>query len=454
MRKLLLLPLSVVVVVGLGAGYWWLKPGQRTTFRTVLVERRPFLASITASGPLEPVDSIDVGAQVAGRIERFGLDPRYQTAVKFPLVCDALHGLISSQGLLLAGLVPVKTVDYGTPVERGTILAQIDDELYRNDVQLAQADVEKARAELQELENKQQQTEQDWLRAKTLFLQKAIAQAEHDAARITHIGTQDRINVAKAVLKRAEVTLAKEEKNLDYATIRSPVKGVIVDRRINVGQTVVASLTAPSLFLIATDLRRLQVWASVNEADIGQIWVGQKVLFTVDAYANEKPFEGHVAEDQPRLNASMTSNVVTYTVVVNVENSSLKLRPYMTANVRFVLSERSSALLVPNAAMRWRPQNQQTGAEGREVLKKLLQQRRASFQEPAENKERVVWIDDGSLVRPVTIKIGLSDGTSSEVLAGNLNEGDAVITGEESRAEGNGPNPFTPSMYGGVKKSQ
>src|SRR5205823_11154354 len=151
----------------------------------------------------------------------------------------------------------------------------------------------------------------------------------------------------KAALKNAEINLA-------YCTITSPVKGVIVDRRVNIGQTVVSSLNAPSLFLIAKDLKRLQVWASVNEADIGNIRSGQQVTFTVDAYPG-RTFKGTVAPDQPRLNASMTQNVVTYTVVVTTRNDDGKLKPYLTANVNFEVSKHENVLLVPNAALRWKP---------------------------------------------------------------------------------------------------
>src|SRR5262249_12654673 len=154
-------------------------------------------------------------------------------------------------------------------------------------------------------------------------------------------------------LSRSEAMLREAQVNLGYTQIRSPVDGVIVDRRVNVGQTVVAGLNAPSLFLIAKDLTKLQVWASVNEADIGNIHAGQSVRFTVDAYPKET-FVGQVA--QIRLNASMTQNVVTYTVVISTDNSQGKLLPYMTANLQFEVDRRHDVLLVPNAALRWKPQ--------------------------------------------------------------------------------------------------
>ena len=160
------------------------------------------------------------------------------------------------------------------------------------------------------------------------------------------------VAVGEATIQQNEAALEMAKTNLGYSTIKSPVDGVIIDRRVNIGQTVVASLNAPSLFLIAKDLRRMQVWASVNEADIGRIHPSMPVRFTVDAYPGEV-FRGKVV--QVRLNATMTQNVVTYTVVVTTDNSDGKLLPYLTANVNFELEQRDNVLLVPNAALRWKP---------------------------------------------------------------------------------------------------
>ena len=162
--------------------------------------------------------------------------------------------------------------------------------------------------------------------------------------------------VGKATIRQNRAALRMAKTNLGYTTIKSPVRGAIIDRRVNIGQTVVASLNAPSLFLIAKDLRRMQVWASVNEADIGRIHVDMPVRFTVDAHAGQT-FHGKVT--QIRMNATMTQNVVTYTVVVTTDNSNGKLLPYLTANVQFEVDQRSHVLLVPNAALRWKPQASQ-----------------------------------------------------------------------------------------------
>jgi HlyD family secretion protein len=218
----------------------------------------------------------------------------------------------------------------------------------------------------------------------------------------------------------------------------------------------VASLNAPSLFLIAKDLRRMQVWVAVNEADIGKIHPGWPVSFTVDAFPGEN-FPGAVSK--VRLNASMTQNVVTYTVEVSTDNSNGRLLPYLTANVRFELDHRTDVLLVPNAALRWMPQPEQVAPEFRDV-----------FENPSAPKERagggqqqgpapalgandglnrdVVWVPNGQHVRPIPVRVGLTDGTMAEVEGEALTEGLEIVTGQETQARGesNTTNPFAPRI--------
>ena len=250
------------------------------------------------------------------------------------------------------------------------VLARIDDSLFAAEVsqakaQLAQsrANVQRAEADLGQLKAKLIQAESDWLRAQKLGPSEALSQSDFDAARSNYDVARANLKVGQAALRQtkeavaqSEAVLKKANQNLDYCTIRSPVKGVIIDRRVNIGQTVVASLSAPSLFLIAKDLKRMQIWVAVNEADIGNIRVGQPVSFTVDAFPRDT-FAGTVGK--VRLNATMTQNVVTYTVEVITDNSDGKLMPYLTANVKFLLATRQNVLLVPNAALRWFPQPDQ-----------------------------------------------------------------------------------------------
>jgi HlyD family secretion protein len=238
--------------------------------------------------------------------------------------------------------------------------------------------------------------------------------------------------------------------NLGYTTIRSPVKGVIVDRRVNIGQTVVASLNAPSLFLIARDLSRMQIWASVNESDVGSIRPGQKVRFTVSAFPNET-FRGIV--HQTRLNASMSQGVVTYTVVVEVDNRGGRLLPYLTARLQFEVEERKDVLLVPNAALRWMPSVSQVAPVYRTDFSQALRQRAAAGAErtkPSGDRSQpvkgMVWVKDDLFVRPVSLTVGLTDGLITEVTGGDIAEGTEVVLGLAQVSDDAGASPFLPKI--------
>ncbi|HEV3235858.1 MAG TPA: HlyD family efflux transporter periplasmic adaptor subunit, partial [Gemmataceae bacterium] len=261
--KLLLL-LVFIVVVGGALGSWLLyaKGNNGPRFRTAVAERGDLLATINASGVIQPEEVVDVGAQVAGMIKKFGRDPQDKN----------------------------RPVDYRTAVEEGTVLANIDESLYgaavekaKADVGQAEANVQRAKADLLAMESKERQTKRDWERVKDLKGTKALsdfdidtAQNANEAAEAALPGGRAAVVQAEKAVETSKALLHQAEINLAYCTITSPVKGVIVERRVNVGQTVVSSLNAPSLFLIAKDLQRLQVWASVNEADIGNIRPGQQ----------------------------------------------------------------------------------------------------------------------------------------------------------------------------------
>ena len=238
---------------------------------------------------------------------------------------------------------------------------------------------------------------------------------------------------AKAGVDHSEAALRRARRNLGYCTIKSPVNGVIIDRRVNIGQTVVASLNAPSLFLIAKDLTRLQVWVAVNEADIGKIHPGQPVTFTVDAFPGET-FRGEVGK--VRLNASMTQNVVTYTVEILTDNTNGRLLPYLTANVRFEIARASGVLLVPNAALRWNPNNEEVAPAFRKSFENKARQREKSGSEPAKRR---VWERSGfrqePYVRPIQVRKGMNDGAMTAVEGDGLNEGIKIVTGTLTKAE-------------------
>ncbi|MBI4797096.1 MAG: efflux RND transporter periplasmic adaptor subunit, partial [Deltaproteobacteria bacterium] len=304
------------------------------------------------------------------------------------------------------------------------------------------------------------QAERDWGRAKQLGPSDALSQSDYDAALSAFEVAKANLNVGQAAVvqtkdavAQAEATLRRASQNLDYCTIRSPVKGVIIDRRVNIGQTVVASLNAPSLFLIARDLTRLEVWAAVNEADIGNIRPGQPVTFTVDAHPGIT-FKGEV--EKIRLNATMTQNVVTYTVQIDTDNSDGRLIPYLTANVKFLVAERKNVLLVPNAALRWKPLPDQVapGFDQQQPKKrggKKSGEGKALAQKgQAEQAAGTLWVLTGAYVQPLKVRLGPTDGSLTEVQGPEIKEGMQVVVAEKQNGDkensGSG-SPFTPQIF-------
>jgi HlyD family secretion protein len=436
-KRTLIITGVVVVIALMIMGLLQFGDNNKVAFRTVPVTRGDLLATISATGTVEPEEVIDVGAQVAGKIVAFGKDK---------------NG---------------KTVDYGSVVEEGTVLARIDDALYAADAAAAQAQLgqtkaalQRSEADLNQLKAKAYQTQRDWARARKLGPSDALSQTDFDAAQSDYEIAKANLAVGRAAIvqakmsvKQSEAAFKRAQQNLSYCTIVSPVKGVIIDRRVNIGQTVVASLNAPSLFLIAKDLKRLQVWVSVNEADIGHIHPGQPVTFTVDAYPGEV-FKGEVGK--VRLNATMTQNVVTYTVEVVTDNSSGKLLPYMTANVKFIMGEGRQVLLVPNAAFRWTPRPEQIAPKFRSPAKTEPGSGSPSQGKPgteagkSKSDRQLVWVPQGTQVRPLYLSRGLSDGTMTAVESPQLKAGTLVVVGEVEKTAEETPtnaNPFTPKFF-------
>lgn len=458
--------------------------GTVTAFKTASVARGDVLVTIAASGTLEPEEAVDVGAQVGGQVVAFGTD---------------------TDG---------KTVDYGSPVEQGGVLARIDEALPEADVKQAeaalssaQAGVRRAEASLEQLRAAQAQAEaqsasseagipraeadlaqltakltqaqRDWERAQKLGPSEALAQTTYDsyqsafeaaranvavgeAALLQARSASDAARAAVAMAKasvavgeaavleaqaaqvQAETSLWRAKRNLGYCTITSPVSGVIIDRRVNIGQTVNASMDAPSLFLIAKDLRRMRVWVAVNEADIARVYVGQPVTYTVDALPDET-FRGTVC--RARLNASMTQNVVTYTVEIATDNPDGRLLPYMTANVRFEVQRRDSVLHVATAALRWTPAVEQVAPAVRAAAAPSGGTGPVA-QAPEGKRQGVVWVAEGSTVRPLAVHTGLANGTVTEIEGPELAEGLVVVTGVDTtaKAASGTTNPFTPKL--------
>jgi HlyD family secretion protein len=449
-RKAITLIVIVGLVAALIAWYSHRSDGSQISYRTVKIERGDLRATISATGTVEPEEVVDVGARVSGEIKTFGKDK--------------------------SG----KEVDYCSEVEEGAMLAQIDDSVYLAQVdqataqlQSAQASVQSSQANLKQLEAKLYQAQRDWDRAQKLGPSEALAQSSFDSYQSAFETAKANIAVGQAVIEQAKAEVAQAratfqvaQRNLGYCTIKSPVSGVIIDRRVNIGQTVAASLNAPSLFLIAKDLKRMQVWVSVNEAAVGSILSGQPVIFKVNAFG-DREFKGLVGK--VRLNASMTQNVVNYVVEVNTDNSDGALLPYLTADVKFEIARRQNVLRVPNAALRWIPQIEQVAVSFRKskLVTSLLPTEpggpsvkpntniKAALPEPLSD---VVWISDGSqYVRPLAVKAGLTDDVMTEIepVAGGVDPGEfkeemPVVLGEQIQSADDGNsgtvNPFTPQF--------
>ena len=441
--KAILATLVLFAIVGGSAVYYakYTATNPMTSFRTVAIKRGDLLSTIVRTGTVEPEEVVNVGAQVMGLIVEFGPDPGNRA----------------------------KLIDFNSVVEKGTVLAKIDPTPYEAALDQAEATLESSKANLLLLEATHEQAEHEWKRARRLRPDladaeakagtlkdvaneyKALADSDFDTAMANYKTTRANLAVGKAAIRQNEAALRLARTNLGFTTIKSPVRGVILDRRVNIGQTVVASLNAPSLFLIAKDMRRMQVWASVNEADIGRIRLGMPVRFTVDAYSGET-FRGKVS--QIRLNATMTQNIVTYTVVVTTDNSSGKLLPYLTANVQFEVDERSGVLLVPNAALRWKPEASQVDPGPGGTV--------SSSAESFHAQDRgCLWIStEGGLVRSLEVVVGTSDGTMTEVSGSGVQEGVRVVLGEqgtedqagEEAADGDKTsNPFLPKPPKGAR---
>jgi HlyD family secretion protein len=416
LKKSVIAAVAAGFVLILGLLLWHSRDGARLAFTTAVVKRGDVSATITATGTIEPLETVDVGAQVAGRVSTLGTDK--------------------------AG----KPVDYGSEVEEGALLAKIDDSVYAADLSVAKAGELSAAANLEQMKAKLDQTAAEWKRAQDLFTNKLISQVDFDTDKAGYEVAKANVSVADSGVAQAKADLEKAQRNLDFCTINSPVNGVIIDRRVNIGQTVVASLNAPSLFLIARDLTKMQIWAAVNEADVGRVKPGTPVTFTVDAFAGRE-FQGAVGK--VRLNATMAQNVVLYTVEINVDNADKSLLPYLTANVRFILHRETNALLVPNAALRWSPSSLTEvapDARGSNLIDPPGDSNSGGKSARKNNPQRTLWLKAGEFVRPIEVTVGVSDGAITAVTAEGLREGDEVVSGEVVGAQADVKNPFLPKV--------
>ncbi len=454
----LLIFLSIIIV----ALVVWLvfrkKDDDLPDLQTVAVKRGDVFASISATGVVEPEEVVDIGSQVTGQILSFGNDT--------------------------AG----KCIDYGSQVEKGMLLAKIDDSLYAIAKKQAEAQLQQAQAsvisdeatllqnqaKLQQARAQFDQARKDWDRAKKLGPSDSLSQSAYDTYQSSYEAGKANVSAAeaacevskaqiatsKAAVIQAQAAIQLADRNLGYCTIISPVKGIVIDRRVDAGQTVVSNMSVSSLFLLAKDLKKMAVWVSVNEADIGSIHTGQPATFNVDAFPG-MTFHGTV--NKIRLNATMSQNVVTYTVEINTDNSDGKLLPYLTANVKFEIDHKQNVMTVPNAALRWRPSDKQLapGAENPFNPKPGKKDSAKDGAKPSDKRKGhvgVLWLRDSKIptrVRPFKVRTGTSDGVITEVMPSTDDtplEGVEVVLAERHDTEDADSsvttNPFAPKFPG------
>jgi HlyD family secretion protein len=317
---------GLAVLALAAAAYFWTQrnDAEAPRFRTAKVERGPITATVSATGTLNPVTSVQVGTQVSGQIKEL-------------------------------------YVDFNSPVKKGQLIARIDPETFEYRVRQAQADTDAARSALNRSQVSLVNAQRELNRTKELVAKNFVSSAELDAKQSAFDLAQADVRNAQAVVAQREASLASARVDLGRTEIRAPVDGVVIKRSVDVGQTVAASLQAPELFIIAKDLRDMQVETSIDEADVGRIRLGQRASFSVDSFPG-RSFNGEVR--QVRKAAQNVQNVVTYTVLVTASNDAGQLMPGMTANVRIVTDTRESVLKAPNAALRFRPPGE-SAADGK-----------------------------------------------------------------------------------------
>lgn len=377
------------------------KPKEEISFETVKVETGNIQNSITATGTIEPVTSVSVGTQVSGIVSKL-------------------------------------YVDYNSVVRKGQVIAELDKTNLLSELSSAQSNLESARSEYQSQVSTLNYQKANFQRYTTLFNKGLVSADDYETARLSYLTACEAVDKAKAQIGVMEQNVAKAKTNLGYATITSPIDGVVLSKSVEEGQTVAASFSTPELFTIAKDLTNMQVVADVDEADIGNVKEGERVTFTVDAYPDDT-FTGRVM--QVRQEATTNNNVVTYEVVISAPNSDLKLKPGLTASVTIYTSEKTGVTCVPSKALRFTPTKETVG-------------NRKIVDVNAKNK---VWVlKEGSIVAR-KVSVGMTDGIKTQILDG-VSPGESIISdikvtgGEEQNAPEQETSPFAPGPPGKKKK--
>ena len=385
-----------VLTVGLTIGGYVAFNGERKApvrYRSTAVERGPVISLVTATGTINPVVSVQVGTQVSGMIK-------------------SLHA------------------DFNSVVKAGDVVAVIDPEPIKARRDQAASNLEMAKASVSRAKTDLAQRKRELDRVKSLVAQQFVSQNDVDVAATNFQAAEAQVNVAAAQVKQAEAALNAAELDLKYTIIRSPVNGIVVARNVEVGQTIAASFATPNLFLIALDLTKMQVDTNVSESDIGGITEGKEATFTVDAYPGHQ-FFGTIR--QVRLAPINVQNVVTYNVVVSVDNGDLRLKPGMTANVSIVVAQRDSVLKVPNAALRFTPPvagQTDRSLPGGMHAKETGREETTGAGRGVGAPSRTVWKQGPSGdLESIRVQTGISDGLATEIVSQELSEGALVIVG-------------------------
>ncbi|HET6437384.1 MAG TPA: efflux RND transporter periplasmic adaptor subunit [Anaeromyxobacter sp.] len=427
-RNRLLVAVLVVLAIA-GAVAWRMRAARNSaTFRyeTATVDRGRVVARVTATGTLSALVTVQVGSQVSGTIASLG-------------------------------------ADFNTPVKKGQVIARIDPRLFQAALEQARANVVAAEGNLAKTEAQAADAQRQLRRERELGDRKLVAQADVDTAQANADAADASVKAAQGTLAQAKAGLDSAATNLAYTTIVSPTNGVVISRNVDVGQTVAASLQAPTLFVIAENLQKMQVDTNVAESDVGRLQSGMVASFTVDAYPT-RVFHGTVR--QVRNAPQTVQNVVTYDAVVDVDNPDLALKPGMTATVTFVYADKEAVLRVPNAAVRFRPPQGMPGTEtaangaprggpgaGTGSPRDSAPEGAAApgATRPATRPgdgTKVVWVLRNAQPEPARIHTGVTDGTFTEVVDGQLAQGDVVITDAIGHASGasSGP-PRGPRLF-------
>ena len=360
---------------------------------TDVVTRGSIVSSISASGTVEAVKTVLVGSQISGTVQ-------------------ALYA------------------DFNSVVKKGQVIARLDPSLVQSDIDQARAAVVRAEADVERLQVALLDAQTKANRARDLSARQLIPAVDLETAEVTRQSTEAQVKSARAQVTQARATLSQAQVNLQKTVIRSPIDGIVIARDVDVGQTVAASLQAPTLFSIAADLSEMQVKASIDESDLGQIKEGQAVTFSVDAYPRDV-FMGRVR--QVRLNRVVEQNVVTYAAIITAPNPDLKLRPGMTASVTVETARRDNVLRVPVAALRFKPTA--------ELLTALGPGKNApGTNQAAPPDVNTVWLVDDDL-HPVGVRVGVTDGMFTEVASGQLQEGARIAMRTAAAASGSRQSP-------------